>query len=146
MKFWDSSTIIPLCVKEPITSVVRAIFDLDSVMVVWWMTRTECFSALSRQRRENRLESGGEDEARLILGELARSWVEVLPGETVRLKAERLLAVHPLRTPDAFQLAAALVWCQDKTAGMEFVSFDQRLRDSARKEGFLILPKNPVNI
>ncbi|MCX5868610.1 MAG: type II toxin-antitoxin system VapC family toxin [Proteobacteria bacterium] len=146
MRFWDSSAIIPLCVKEPITPVVRDIFDLDSVMVVWWVTRTECFSALSRQRRENRLDYGGEDEARLILIELAGAWVEVLPAEAVRLKAERLLAVHPLRTPDAFQLAAALVWCQDKTAGMEFVSFDQRLRESARKEGLHILPKNPVNI
>ena len=146
MKFWDSSAIIPLCVKEPITLVVRDIFDPDSVMVVWWMTRTECVSALSRQRRENHIDLGGEDDARQVLKDLSEAWVEVLPGETVRLKAERLLSVHPLRTPDAFQLAAALVWCQDKTAGMEFVSFDQRLRESARKEGFLILPKNPVNV
>jgi predicted nucleic acid-binding protein len=72
--------------------------------------------------------------------QLALAWTEVQPSELLRTTAERLLAVHGLRAADAFQLAAALHWCQRQTTNKELVSFDTRLRDAAYKEGFTILP------
>ena len=93
MRFWDSSAVVPLCLAEPQTSVVRPLVEADPTVVVWWGTRTEC-----------------------------------------------LLAVHPLRAADGFQLAAALLWSRGETAGRHFVSFDQRLREAARREGFAVLP------
>ena len=54
---------------------------------------------------------------------------------------ERLRGVHPLRAAAAFQLAAALLWSQGETRGHYFVSFDQRLREAAGKEGFSVLPE-----
>ena len=80
-------------------------------------------------------------DARAALTALADSWVEVQPSESVRSGAERLLAAHALRAADALQLAAALVWCSGQTRGVEVVSFDNRLRDSALREGFGILPQ-----
>jgi hypothetical protein len=71
---------------------------------------------------------------------LALNWSEVLPGELVRQRTERLLAVHPLRAADAFQLAAALIWAEEKPRGLEVVCLDQNLREAALKEGFEVLP------
>lgn len=109
-------------------------------MVVWWATRTECISAFMRQVREGDLSVADERQAREVLGTLVQAWIEVQPSGTVRGTAERLLAVHPLRAADAFQLAATLLWCQGQSAGMVLVSFDTRLREAGYKEGFSLLP------
>ena len=50
------------------------------------------------------------------------------------------LSIHPLRTADALQLAAALIWAQESPQGLEFVCLDQNLREAAPREGFSILP------
>jgi uncharacterized protein len=138
--FWDSSAIVPLCVNEPATSTVKPILAKDPFTVVWWTTRTECISALVRQTREGNLSSAGERQARTLLETLAGAWIEIQPTGSLRATAERALAVHPLRAADAFQLAAALQWCGGQTAGMSIVSFDDRLRSAAHKEGFNLLP------
>ena len=93
-----------------------------------------------RQRREGGLSLQGERQARRLLRLLAGSWSEVRPSELLRSTAERLLAAHLLRAADAFQLAAALQWCQRHTTDRKLVTFDLRLREAAREEGFTILP------
>jgi predicted nucleic acid-binding protein len=140
MRFWDSSAIIPLCVKERTSKAVEGLLKGDENVVVWWTTRVECLSALSRRRREGVLSSGEEVQARAVLSALAAAWSEVQPTEIVRLRAERLLSVHPLRTGDALQLAAALIWAEETPRSLEFVCLDQNLREAALKEGFSIQP------
>ena len=140
MKFWDTSAVVPLLVIEPSTETARSILMRDSSVVVWWGTRTECVSALNRQIREGGLGIEDERQARRVLQQLADAWSEVQPSELLRGTAERLLAVHPLRVADALQLAAALHWCQQQPMNRDLVSFDDRLRDAAYKEGFTILP------
>lgn len=110
-------------------------------MVVWWGTRTECISALMRQVREGGLTPTDERVARHVLQTLMQTWTEMQPSETLRNTAERLLTVHPLRTADALQLAAALQWCQGLTTGQGFVAFDRQLRDASYREGFTVLPE-----
>lgn len=139
MNFWDTSAIVSLCLNEPGTPKVRPVLDKDPSIVVWWATRTEVISALARQMREG-LNSRGERQARKIIEMLAGSWIEIQPAEGLRRLAERLLAVHPLRAADAFQLAAALQWCRGQSAGMCILSFADRLREAAYKEGFDLLP------
>jgi predicted nucleic acid-binding protein len=140
VKFWDTSAVVPLCVDEPASVTVKPILTRDTSLVVWWGTRTECISALMRQVRERSLRTEDERHAREVLVQLVGAWTEVLPSDTVRGTAERLLAVHALRAADAFQLAAALHWCQRQPMNRDLVSFDARLRDAAYKEGFTILP------
>jgi uncharacterized protein len=140
VKFWDTSAVVPLCVIEPSTGIVKSILTGDPSIVVWWATRTECVSALNRQTREGSLRIEDERQAHHVLRQLADAWTEVQPSEILRGTAERLLAVHALRAADAFQLAAALHWCQRQPVNRELVSFDTRLRDAAYKEGFTILP------
>lgn len=103
-------------------------------MVVWWGSIIECWSALARCRREGVLQSADEDSAQRILRILQESWVEILPGEDLRGRAGRLLRLHSIRSADALQLAAALIWAGDPPSG-EIVVYDRRLREAARLEG-----------
>ena len=140
MRYWDSSAVIPLCLRETTSSDMRRTAEEDGDIVVWWATQTECISALSRRRREGILRPDAEKKARAILSRLCRHWAEVQPSDRVRQRAERLLALHPLRTADAFQLAAALVWAEEMPSGLDVVCLDQNLKEAAGKEGFTVLP------
>jgi len=140
MRFWDSSAIVPLCLRESNTGIMKSLLDKDEDMVVWWATHAECLSALMRRQREGTLAAEAEQKASSVLRVLAAGWSEVQPTEILRRRAERLIAVHPLRSADAFQLAAALVWAQDSPQGLEVVCLDRNLREAASKEGFIFLP------
>ena len=109
-------------------------------MVVWWLTRTECLSAFARRLREGVMSARDERRARQFLKTLSQAWSEVQPSESVRTVAERLLAVHDLRSADALQLAAALEWCDARPSGVAFVCLDARLRQAAQREGFEPFP------
>jgi predicted nucleic acid-binding protein len=78
------------------------------------------------------------DIARQRLALFERASATVLPTESVRLRADRLLGLHPLRTADAFQLAAALLAAEENPENLPFVTLDERLAEAARKEGFPI--------
>ncbi len=140
MKFWDSSALIPLCFRESASDAVRRIGKADEDMVVWWASRVECISAMARRQREGVLSAEADHKARAILAALSGQWSEVQPSEIVRDRAERLLAVHPLRAADGLQLAAALVWAEESPKGLEVVCLDQNLRQAALREGFTVLP------
>jgi len=86
------------------------------------------------------LRPGDDAKAKVVLSALAATWSEVQPSEAVRLRAERLLSIHPLRAADALQLASALIWAQETPRGLGFVCLDQNLREGALKEGFSVLP------
>ncbi len=141
MKFWDSSALVPLCLEEPLSQSLSGLAKSDGDIVVWWGSRVECISAFARRRRENILSRDAERLARVALEQLTAAWSEVLPTELLRLRAERLLRVHPLRAADALQLAASLLWAEESRGSQEFVSVDQNLREAAYKEGFRILPE-----
>lgn len=141
MRFWDTSAVVPICVRESSSTSARELLVEDASVVVWWGTRTECVSALMRRTREGGLTRPDERAARHVLHLLSQSWMEMQPSDTVRSMAERLLAVHPLRAADALQLAAAILWCGQQPAGQGFVAFDERLRDASQREGFTVLPE-----
>jgi predicted nucleic acid-binding protein len=137
--FWDASAIVPLLVAEPMTPRAQALATRDPEMLVWWGSEIECASALSRLERSAAL---GRKAAALAfdrLQQLASAWHEIEPSEIVREGAVRFLRVHPLRAADALQLAAAFAAAEHRPASLRFVTFDDRLADAARKEGFLMV-------
>jgi uncharacterized protein len=140
MKFWDASAIIPLCLDEPWTPFLIQILRNDALMIVWWGSVVECWSAFARLRREGLFDTRDEEQARALLARLATAWTEVLPSQAVRDHAARALLWHSLRAADALQLAAALVWVQGQPIGQPFVCLDHRLRAAAQREGFLLIP------
>ena len=135
MKFWDSSALVALVLSQPHTATARAAWEKDPEVAAWWGSSIECASAIARLHREALLSAEDEAQARELLTALRRSWFEVQPVDAVRNQALRLLRVHSLRAADALQLAAALEWA-GTADGSGFLTFDSRLREAARREGF----------
>jgi len=144
VRFWDASALTPIVVTEPSSAVLEAALAADDAVVAWWGSRSECVSALRRREREGILTGTGVRQAFAVLDVLSGDWAEVAPAPRVRAEAERALAVHALRAADALQLAAALVWRDDADLPHEFVCLDERLRDAAFREGFVVLPDDDV--
>lgn len=138
VNFWDTSATVPLCYREPSTPRMLIVAEDDPSLVVWWGTRTECISAFARYAREGHEEP--VRRARQRLDNLSADWFEIEPSERLRSTAERLLAIHVLRAAEAFQLAAALQWCEGQPLDHGFVCLDARLRRAAEAEGFAIRP------
>lgn len=138
MRFWDSSALVALCLSQPATKAARTALGADPELVVWWASAVECASAIARLHRERLLSASDEAAARALLDALRRSWFEVQPGDGVRDQAMRLVRLHPLRAADALQLAAALEWAGSPASG-GFVTFDERLRGAAQREGFGVM-------
>jgi len=139
VRFWDTSALLPLFVAETQSGRVRAWLRRDPVVVVWSLARVELLSALARREREEPSAARGLLRARQRALSAWEEWSEVVALEAVRRQAERLVSVHPLRAADALQLGAALVATELDPAGLELVTFDERLALAALKEGFSVL-------
>lgn len=139
MKFWDSSAVIPLLISEDTTPIVTKLMKEDPIMIVWALTPVECYSALYRRERESRLSHQEVHQFKERLQKFEEAWTEVNDLDRVRLLAKRLLAVHPLRSADALQLAAALVINDPAIPDASMVTFDRTLAIAAEKEGLKIL-------
>ncbi len=135
MKFWDSSALVPLILEQPRSTEARDLLEEDDEIVAWWASSIECASAIARLHRDGQLNASAVRDARALLDMLRKSWFEVQPGDAIREQALRLLRVHPLRAADAMQLAAALEWAGAPPEG-DLVTFDERLREAAVREGF----------
>ncbi len=139
MRFWDASAVVPLLVSEPATGAMLGLLEGDGEMLVWWTTPVECTSALARREREGALPPAGVSGAIDRLRKLAAAWNEIVPADVVRATAQRLLRVHPLRSADALQLAAALVASEQVPESLAFVCLDDRLGEAAQREGFALV-------
>lgn len=149
MRFWDTSAVVPLLVAEAATSAMSQLLRGDAELIVWWGTRLECTSALARYDREQGFPAAHLLRASTRLGTLSTRWAEIVPTETLRSTAERLIRTHPLRSADALQLAAAWAASDGQPEQLAFVSLDVRQRDAARREGFPVLPEvvpNPGSV
>ena len=140
MKFWDTSAILPLIVREATTAALRRVVRTDSDIVVWWNTYVECVSALARREHDGTLSTAQVQAALDHLEAIAESWYVLGPAPVLRATACRLLRTHVLRTADALQLAAAICASEHRPATLPFVCLDTRLKNAASLEGFTIVP------
>lgn len=139
MRFWDTSALVPLFIRETASDRVAGFLAEDPTVLVWTLTRVEFLSAVARRRR------AAPSARRALLGARRRflaswpAWNEVVALDQVRRIAERLIEVHPLRAADALQLGAAIVVADGDPAGLPFVTLDANLADAAELEGFELL-------
>lgn len=140
MKFWDSSAIAPLHVKQKATPAVRGILELDPVVVAWTLSDVEVRSALARLAREGLMKPGDLQTAVARIEAFWQTVHIVSVVDPVKARAKRILGVHGLKAADALQLGAALTAVEDDPLRCEFVCLDQRLCDAARREGFAVVP------
>jgi predicted nucleic acid-binding protein len=140
MKFWDTSALVPLLVREAATPWAESLLAEDGEMVVAWTAEMEAISALARRKREGALKDEGHALALKRLQRLKVAWHEVLPSER---EALRLLQTHPLRTLDALQLASLLVAAEGDPEAFPLVTLDGRLALAASLEGVLVMGPSP---
>ena len=140
MKFWDSSALVALLVKEKETRYCLKTLSDDQEMLVWCLSKVEVISALCRRLRDKAFGEEEFQKAKGHLNDLIERAYEVQAIEKVRARALRLLEVHPIRAPDACQLAAVLVATQEEPHRLAMVCFDQNLKNAALKEGFIVNP------
>ncbi|MGH9465891.1 MAG: type II toxin-antitoxin system VapC family toxin [Terriglobales bacterium] len=138
MRFWDASALSPLIVADRFTKMAIALARQDDAMMVWWASRIECASALSRRERESLLTSEQSAASWRRLERMALSGHEVAPSEELRTESVRLLRRYPLRAGDAQQLAAASLAGRRQPQPLPVVTFDDRLAAAARDEGFAV--------
>jgi uncharacterized protein len=136
--FWDSSSLIPLCVQERASAKIKMLAK-QFAPVVWWATTVEMHSAIARLHRSGELDDAAHHAALNRLAVLSRGWREILPSDKLRDQAAALLDTYLLRAADSLQLAAALVWCQQRPAHRKFVSSDLRLCQAATQAGFVMV-------
>jgi predicted nucleic acid-binding protein len=140
MRFWDSSAIVPLIVEEQSSGECRSLLRRDRSIAVWTLSRVEILSAIWREVRADAMDRTAAIQAGKRLDALSAAWTEVDGLGAVRARAERLVAVHPLRAADALQLAAALVLSRERPR-WHFVTGDRQLASVAELEGFdVIIP------
>jgi uncharacterized protein with PIN domain len=141
LRFWDASAIVPLIANEPNTTILKDLLRTDESIAVWWGTRVECMSALTRKSRDGEIAWHEVDQGKRVLDILAKSWSHIPPSDSLRDMAEAFIRVHPLKAQDAYQLAAAMRWAKGIPRGKEFVCLNGTLRTAAENEGFTILPE-----
>ena len=139
--FWDTSAIIPVLLPESRSGAITDALAADREVTLWWGTPVECLSAIYRRHRESPVAAPLMTEALSRIRALVEDADTVSPTDEVRRRAGRLVAAHPLRAADALQLGAALVWCEEQPHGETFACLDERLREAARREGFLLTPE-----
>jgi predicted nucleic acid-binding protein len=144
VRFWDSSALVPLIVRQRQSGRMRALYRSDSGVFAWWGASVECASAISRLERDGLLRRPSANAARARLDRFAGTWQEVQPSDTLRDVARRILRVHDLRAADSLQLAAGLAAAEGRPATLSFVCLDERLGAAVEREGFPLLgPVSP---
>lgn len=136
MSFWDSSALVPLCTNEPRSILAGRLWEMFPQKFVWWETSVEIYSALARINRENIITAQQRLNAEKRLEILESIWIEIQPTLRIKELAKTFPAQYKMKAADSLQLASALVWCNEKPKGKDFVSGDEHLIKVAQKIGF----------
>jgi len=134
--FWDSSALVPLFCHDSYSARSRELLRTFPEIAVWWNTPVEIHGVFIRLLKQSSISREGMSKALGYLQEFRLRWREVLPVESVRNLAEECLDRYRIRSADALQLAAAIIWCNGNPKGRPFVCFDTELCDAARQAGF----------
>jgi len=137
--FWDTSALVPLCLRNQTSLRVQRLAHRYSP-VVWWATSVEACSAFASELRAGSISANDHTAAHENLKTWKRKWQEVQPSELLGTVAEEMLNRYRLTAADALQLAAAYIWCDQRPFSRCFISGDKRLLGAARAVGFHAIP------
>ncbi len=135
--FWDTSAVIPLCCVQEFTLTARRTFLRFPKPALWWGTPVEVRSAFERLKSENALPN--QQSAIRHWSNFRAKAIEIVPDEAVLSIADTIPETYRLRALDAFQLAAALVWCNERPRNRPFICADGKLSVAAKDAGFDVI-------
>ena len=137
--FWDTSAILPLCCVQGSSLAARRSHRKYRSPVVWWGTRVEIHSGFARLNWTQELNDRDIRQAIRKWEVFEREANIIEPVEQVLDIATTLPRQYGLRALDAFQLAAALVWCNERPRNRPFITADHRLGEAASDAGFNVV-------
>lgn len=137
--FWDSSAVVPLLIHDAFTIRSRNLLRMYPKVVSWWNMPLEVHGALARLFREKRIAREARDTALAYLQQFGLRCKEIQPVDRVREMAGEFLDRFQIRSADALQLAAAMIWCREKPRNRPFICYDTELIAAARQCGFDVL-------
>lgn len=137
--FWDTSALFPLCCNQLMTGAAQRIRRQMPQVVAWWGISVEIHSSIARLVREAAI----DDRQKLFT---KRRWNNLINGIDIIAPSTKLLGIaidlpetYAVRSLDAFQLAAALVWCNERPRNRPFICADKRLSVAAKDVGFDVI-------
>jgi predicted nucleic acid-binding protein len=133
--FWDSSSIVPLCVRQKATPFAQELGEKHR-MVVAWFAPVEIRGGIARLVRTGQITANQQVQGLVFLDIYRADWREIAPSAAMREKAEDFVERFPLRSADALQLASAWAWCLGHPRGRPFISGDAQLLEAAQRLGF----------
>jgi len=98
LRYWDSSALVALHVRQASTAAVRALYARDTRVLTWILSDVEIRSALGRLGRDG---ARSHRQVTAAIDAVEAFWETihvvsvVLP---VKTRAKRLLGVHPIST------------------------------------------------
>lgn len=134
--FWDTSAVVPLCVLQNASISARGAHRKYAVKTLWWGTQVEVRSSFARLVRDGEIERSGFETAVKKWTAISLRSHELPPSDRLLEIASELPDKYRVRALDAFQLAAALVWCKEKPRNRPFICADSRLATAAGSAGF----------
>ncbi len=135
--YLDTSSLVKLYIDEEHSDLVHAWADQAEALCTSRVAYPEAIAAVARRWRAGDL----EDEAfHAIRRAVADEWPDFSTVELDERAAADLAVRHGLRGFDAIHLAAAVdVFAGAGDAPVRFSSFDLKLNQAARAEGFIVL-------
>jgi len=134
--FWDSSAIVPVCCVQECSVSARRAYRKFKKPIVWWGTPVEMQSALRKLNQTGSLTKRQSISALRLWEKFRASSHSVILYEKTIVLAEEMPEKFGLRSLDAFQLASALIWCNERPRNRPFICADLRLGEAAKDAGF----------
>jgi predicted nucleic acid-binding protein len=137
--FWDASALVPLSVFQDASRAAQREHRKYLLKTLWWGTQVEVRSSFARLMRDRDIDERGFQIAVKKWLAISQRAHELPPSQRVLEIASDLPDRYGVRALDAFQLAAALVWCKERPRNRPFVCADNRLAEAASGAGFSVI-------
>ena len=109
------------------------------------LTLIECERVLHRAAAVGALSAAEVAARRTLLSTSAEHWVVFAIDAEIAQRARQAFPREPLRSLDAIHIATALV-IRGLVGGLQFLTFDERIRDNAVELGFDVVPADEAGV
>lgn len=136
----ESSAVLAWLLGEPPGAQVRQILAAAELVIASDLTLVEVERVLIRAVAVGETTEAAQADRRAEQNAAAAQWHLLRIGPEVVDRARQSFPQEPIRTLDALHLAAALT-ARAAVPGLELLSLDARIRQTARQLGFALQPR-----
>ena len=135
--YLDTSSLVKLYVEEAYSESVREWTAEAEVIATCRVAHPEALSAMTRRYNSGDI---AKKEYEKLVNAFVGEWESYAAVDFDEIEAGRLVRKYGLRGFDGVHLASAkLLASVDASVQVVFSSFDERLNNAARSEGFVVL-------